>query len=101
MTIAVPAARRPIYLRPAALTDRATHYCPGCGHGIVQRLVAELLGELGVGPSGRSAWRRSGAASSSTTTSRRLRRGAPRPRAGGRDRRPAGSARCLRLHLPG
>ena len=48
MTIAVPAARRPIYLRPAALTDRATHYCPGCGHGIVERLVAELLGELGV-----------------------------------------------------
>ena len=25
-----------------------THYCPGCGHGIVQKLLAQALGELGV-----------------------------------------------------
>lgn len=37
---------RLIYRRPAVLTDRATHYCPGCGHGIIHRLVAELLEEL-------------------------------------------------------
>jgi len=42
--------RRPIYRRPAILADRSTHYCPGCGHGIVHRLVAELLDELELGP---------------------------------------------------
>jgi 2-oxoglutarate ferredoxin oxidoreductase subunit beta len=36
--------------RPALLEDRTTHYCPGCGHGVVHRLVAEVLGELGLGP---------------------------------------------------
>ena len=42
--------RRVIYRRPELLTDRSTHYCPGCGHGIVQRLVAELLDEMHLGP---------------------------------------------------
>jgi 2-oxoglutarate ferredoxin oxidoreductase subunit beta len=32
--------------RPELLADRSTHYCPGCGHGVVHRLLAELLGEL-------------------------------------------------------
>ncbi len=35
--------------RPALLTDRSTHYCPGCGHGVVHRLIAEVLGDLGLG----------------------------------------------------
>jgi 2-oxoglutarate ferredoxin oxidoreductase subunit beta len=43
-------ARRQIYRRPAALTDRASHYCPGCGHGIIHRLVAELLDEMTLAP---------------------------------------------------
>ena len=30
------------------LTDAPLHYCPGCTHGIVHRLVAEALEELGV-----------------------------------------------------
>jgi len=34
--------------RPALLEDKSTHYCPGCGHGVIHRLIAELLGELGV-----------------------------------------------------
>ena len=42
--------RRPIYRRPEILTDRSTHYCPGCGHGIIHRVVAELLDELALGP---------------------------------------------------
>ena len=42
--------RRLVYQRPALLTDKPTHYCPGCGHGIVQRLVAELLDEMHLGP---------------------------------------------------
>jgi 2-oxoglutarate ferredoxin oxidoreductase subunit beta len=42
--------RRVLAGRPELLEDRATHYCPGCGHGVVHRLVAEVLGELGLGP---------------------------------------------------
>ena len=37
---------RLIYRRPALLTDRSTHYCPGCGHGIIHRLIAELLEDM-------------------------------------------------------
>jgi len=37
-----------IYQKPAALTDVALSYCPGCTHGIIHRLVAEVLEELGV-----------------------------------------------------
>jgi 2-oxoglutarate ferredoxin oxidoreductase subunit beta len=39
---------RTIYRPPELLAERPTHYCPGCGHGIVHRLVAELLGEMGL-----------------------------------------------------
>lgn len=42
--------RRVIYRRPAPLSDRSSHYCPGCGHGIVTRLIAELLDELHLAP---------------------------------------------------
>ena len=45
-----PVEARIIYQRPDLLIDRSTHYCPGCGHGIVHRLLAEVLGELGLGP---------------------------------------------------
>ncbi len=37
-----------LFGRPAALTDAHTHYCPGCTHGIVHRLVAEVIDELGI-----------------------------------------------------
>ena len=36
-----------IFKKPNGLTDRKLHYCPGCGHGIVHRLVAECIDELG------------------------------------------------------
>ena len=45
-----PETRRVIYQRPKMLADRSTHYCPGCGHGIIHRLVAELLDEMHLGP---------------------------------------------------
>lgn len=32
--------------RPEALTENTFHYCPGCAHGIIHRLVAEALDEL-------------------------------------------------------
>jgi 2-oxoglutarate ferredoxin oxidoreductase subunit beta len=35
-----------VYSRPEALTENDTHYCPGCTHGIIHRLVAEVLDEL-------------------------------------------------------
>ena len=34
--------------RPRTLTRASTHYCPGCGHGIVHRLIAEVIDELGI-----------------------------------------------------
>jgi len=37
-----------VFDKPKALTDVPFHYCPGCTHGIVHRLVAEVLDELGV-----------------------------------------------------
>jgi 2-oxoglutarate ferredoxin oxidoreductase subunit beta len=33
------------YHRPTALLDAVTHYCAGCGHGIVHRLIAEIVEE--------------------------------------------------------
>lgn len=37
-----------VFEKPKALTDAVLHYCPGCTHGIIHRLVAEVLDELGV-----------------------------------------------------
>ena len=37
-----------VFDKPHALTDALMHYCPGCTHGIVHRLVAEAIDELGV-----------------------------------------------------
>jgi 2-oxoglutarate ferredoxin oxidoreductase subunit beta len=50
MTAESPARPRVVYQAPELLLDRSTHYCPGCGHGVVHRLIAEVLGELGLGP---------------------------------------------------
>ncbi len=38
-----------VFTRPQALTDKPFHYCPGCTHGIIHRLVAEVIDELAVG----------------------------------------------------
>lgn len=37
-----------VYRRPDALSDAWTHYCPGCTHGIIHRLIAEAIDELGI-----------------------------------------------------
>jgi 2-oxoglutarate ferredoxin oxidoreductase subunit beta len=37
-----------VFKKPEALTDAPLHYCPGCTHGIIHRLVAEALDELGI-----------------------------------------------------
>ena len=35
-----------VFEKTRGLTDRETHYCPGCTHGIIHRLVAEVLEEM-------------------------------------------------------
>ena len=37
-----------VFEKTKGLTDAPLHYCPGCTHGIIHRLVAESLEELGV-----------------------------------------------------
>ena len=37
-----------VFDKPKSLTDAPFHYCPGCTHGIVHRLVAEVIDELGI-----------------------------------------------------
>ena len=37
-----------VFSRPRSLKDAAFHYCPGCGHSIIHRLVAEVIDELGI-----------------------------------------------------
>ena len=37
-----------VFEKPKALTDTPLHYCPGCTHGIIHRLVAEVIDELGI-----------------------------------------------------
>ena len=36
-----------VYEKSKALTDVKLHYCPGCAHGIVHKLLAECLEEMG------------------------------------------------------
>ncbi len=37
-----------VFEKPKSLTDKAFHYCPGCTHGIIHRLVAEAIDDLGI-----------------------------------------------------
>ncbi|MCR4876882.1 MAG: 2-oxoglutarate oxidoreductase [Clostridiales bacterium] len=37
-----------VYEKTGILTDTPLHYCPGCTHGIIHRLVAEAIDELGI-----------------------------------------------------
>ncbi|MDW5300626.1 MAG: MFS transporter, partial [Sedimentibacter sp.] len=37
-----------VYEKSKGLTDIPFHYCPGCTHGVIHKLVAETLVELGV-----------------------------------------------------
>ena len=39
---------RKIFAATGALVDRPTHYCPGCTHGVIHRMVAECIEELGL-----------------------------------------------------
>lgn len=37
-----------VFQRPESMADVNMHYCPGCGHGIVHRLIAETVDELDI-----------------------------------------------------
>ena len=37
-----------VYSKPDLLNDKPMHYCPGCSHGVVHKLVAEVIKEMGV-----------------------------------------------------
>jgi len=38
-----------VFTRPRYIKKAPFHYCPGCGHSIIHRLVAEVIEELGIG----------------------------------------------------
>ncbi|MCH4895489.1 2-oxoglutarate oxidoreductase [Marinilabiliaceae bacterium JC040] len=37
-----------VYKKSSLLTDNVMHYCPGCTHGVVHKLVAEVIEEMGI-----------------------------------------------------
>lgn len=37
-----------VYKKPSTLTDVPFHYCPGCGHSVVHRLIMEVIEEMGI-----------------------------------------------------
>jgi 2-oxoglutarate ferredoxin oxidoreductase subunit beta len=37
-----------VYAKPSLLNDNAMHYCPGCSHGVVHKLIAEVIEEMGM-----------------------------------------------------
>ena len=44
--IICPANR--VYKKPSLLNDTHMHYCPGCSHGVVHKLVAEIIEDMGM-----------------------------------------------------
>lgn len=37
-----------VYKRTSVLTDNVMHYCPGCGHGTIHRIIAEVIEEMSI-----------------------------------------------------
>lgn len=37
-----------VYQRPESLSELPTHYCPGCTHGLIHKLIAEVIDELAI-----------------------------------------------------
>ena len=37
-----------VYRKPELLNDTPMHYCPGCSHGVVHKLVSEVIAEMGM-----------------------------------------------------
>lgn len=45
-----------VYEKPKVLKEAVTNYCGGCGHGIVSRLIAELIDEMDLQEKGIMVW---------------------------------------------
>ena len=37
-----------VYTKPRLMNDSPMHYCPGCSHGVVHKLIAEVIDEMGI-----------------------------------------------------
>jgi len=37
-----------VFKKTKVLTDNVLSYCPGCGHGVAHRLIAETIEEMGI-----------------------------------------------------
>ena len=37
-----------VYKKPKLMNDNYMHYCPGCSHGVVHKIIAEVIEELGL-----------------------------------------------------
>ena len=37
-----------MFTKPQSMKDIPTHYCPGCGHGLIHRLICEVIDEIGI-----------------------------------------------------
>jgi 2-oxoglutarate/2-oxoacid ferredoxin oxidoreductase subunit beta len=48
LTPQVAPALECVYNKPTTMTDARLHYCPGCGHGVVHRVLMEVIQELGI-----------------------------------------------------
>lgn len=38
-----------VYAKPELMNDNTMHYCPGCSHGVVHKLIAEIIAEMEIG----------------------------------------------------
>jgi len=47
-TVSKPESFNHIFTRKGGSEPTATHYCPGCGHGVIHKLLAEVIDELGI-----------------------------------------------------
>jgi 2-oxoisovalerate ferredoxin oxidoreductase beta subunit len=47
-TVSKPQSMNHIFERKGGSEPTATHYCPGCGHGVIHKLLAEAIDELGI-----------------------------------------------------
>ena len=37
-----------VYSKPKLMNENATHYCPGCSHGVIHKLIGEVIDEMGL-----------------------------------------------------
>lgn len=48
MTVATEKIEKIVYQRPKSWKGVRTHYCPGCTHGTIQKLICQVIDELGI-----------------------------------------------------